>query len=381
MNFLITRVVIISSSSTEFIPWILSKIVESEKQFFKRFAGWINLRPIRKRHQILLNTIITETWDNSNWLEKILFLSEPLPVSNLEASEDDSGTMFLSWLPNPESTQNSYSISYHEVESVTGDSNTITTNKTTIELEALLPGRNYTLSVQAVSKDAHSDDSYINIVTRPSAPIIEDLKPIIDGLNISWKSDVNSRQDRYEIQWIRNDTNDLRSKIISDSKIILPKLYPGAGYLVKVFAISHGLKSEPHEYFQPVCKCFQIFTLLIYLICLFWTVPRPPRNMSLLKITTNSVIVQWSAPLDSLISEYAIRYRSDSDNNWVKLPPVHITEAEVADMTAGEKYTIQVNTVSYGLESNEPQQLNHTVREYLLSMLVYRRSLVVSFRT
>lgn len=152
---------------------------------------------------------------------------------------------------------------------MTGDSNTITTNKTTIELEALLPGRNYTLSVQAVSKDAHSDDSYINIVTRPSAPIIEDLKPIIDGLNISWKSDVNSRQDRYEIQWIRNDTNDLRSKIISDSKIILPKLYPGAGYLVKVFAISHGLKSEPHEYFQPVCKCFQIFTLLIYLICLF----------------------------------------------------------------------------------------------------------------
>ncbi|XP_049825437.1 tyrosine-protein phosphatase 10D isoform X2 [Aethina tumida] len=293
-----------------------------------------------KTYSVVIKTLSGKV---TSWPVNAEVTLKPLPVSNLEASEDDSGTMFLSWLPNPESTQNSYSISYHEVESVTGDSNTITTNKTTIELEALLPGRNYTLSVQAVSKDAHSDDSYINIVTRPSAPIIEDLKPIIDGLNISWKSDVNSRQDRYEIQWIRNDTNDLRSKIISDSKIILPKLYPGAGYLVKVFAISHGLKSEPHEYFQPVF-------------------PRPPRNMSLLKITTNSVIVQWSAPLDSLISEYAIRYRSDSDNNWVKLPPVHITEAEVADMTAGEKYTIQVNTVSYGLESNEPQQLNHTVR-------------------
>lgn len=79
--------------------------------------------------------------------------------------------------------------------------------------------------------------------------------------------------------------------------------------------------------------------------------------------TTNSVIVQWVAPTDSLISEYAIRYRTDSDRVWVRLPAVQNTEAEVADMTPGERYTIQVNTVSYGLESNEPQQLNHTVRK------------------
>lgn len=47
---------------------------------------------------------------------------------------------------------------------------------------------------------------------------------------------------------------------------------------------------------------------------------------------------------------------------WTKLPAVQNTEAEVTDMTPGERYTIQVNTVSYGLESNEPQQMNHTVR-------------------
>lgn len=79
--------------------------------------------------------------------------------------------------------------------------------------------------------------------------------------------------------------------------------------------------------------------------------------------TINSVIVQWVAPTDSLISEYAIRYRTDSDKTWVRLPAVQNTEAEVADMTPGERYTIQVNTVSYGLESNEPQQLNYTVRK------------------
>lgn len=85
--------------------------------------------------------------------------------------------------------------------------------------------------------------------------------------------------------------------------------------------------------------------------------------MSIEKTTTNSVIVQWTAPTDSLISEYAIRYRTDTINQWIRLPAVQNTEAEVTDMTPGERYTIQVNTVSYGLESNEPQQLNHTVRK------------------
>lgn len=85
--------------------------------------------------------------------------------------------------------------------------------------------------------------------------------------------------------------------------------------------------------------------------------------MTIEKTTTNSVIVQWSAPSDSLITEYAIRYRTDTERTWVRLPAVQITEAEVTDMTPGERYTIQVNTVSYSLESNEPQQLNHTVRK------------------
>lgn len=98
------------------------------------------------------------------------------------------------------------------------------------------------------------------------------------------------------------------------------------------------------------------------LIFFFFAVPRPPRNMTIEKNTTNSIIVQWQAPTGSLISEYALRYRTETERQWVRLPPLKDTEAEVTDLTPGERYTIQVNTVSYGLESNEPQQLNHTVR-------------------
>ncbi|XP_030754681.1 tyrosine-protein phosphatase 10D-like [Sitophilus oryzae] len=299
-----------------------------------------NLEP-GKTYSVVVKTVSGKV---TSWPVTADVTLEPLPVGQLQSMLDDkTGTISISWKPNPESTQDSFLVSYHEVESTIGDSNTVMTNQTKIELEALFPGRNYSVTVQAVSKEMKSKEESIYVVTRPSAPIIEDLKPMVDGLNISWKSDVNSKQDKYEIVWIRNDTNDRDYMTIYNNKIILSNLYPGAGYLVKIYAISHELKSEPHEYFQPVF-------------------PKPPRNMTIEKTTTNSVIVQWQAPLDSLITEYSIRYKTGSDNQWVRLPAVQNTEAEVTDMTPGERYTIQVNTVSYGLESNEPQQLNHTVR-------------------
>lgn len=47
----------------------------------------------------------------------------------------------------------------------------------------------------------------------------------------------------------------------------LRNLYPGAAYQLKVFAISHGLLSEPHDYFQAVCTVInQYFDNLIFLI-------------------------------------------------------------------------------------------------------------------
>lgn len=90
--------------------------------------------------------------------------------------------------------------------------------------------------------------------------------------------------------------------------------------------------------------------------------PNPPYNMTIEKVTSNSVLVKWQPPLDSTFQEYAIRYRTETVNQWDRLPAVSTTDADVTDMTPGEKYTIQVNTVSWGVESPNPQQVNHTVR-------------------
>lgn len=49
---------------------------------------------------------------------------------------------------------------------------------------------------------------------------------------------------------------------------------------------------------------------------------------------------------------------------------VRSTEAEVTDMSPGEKYTIQVNSVSYSVESPYPLLVNQTVRPNPVSNIV-----------
>ncbi|XP_015117197.1 tyrosine-protein phosphatase 10D isoform X2 [Diachasma alloeum] len=296
-----------------------------------------------KTYQVVVKTVSGKV---TSWPASGDITLRPLPVRDLRAEIDEkTGMLEVSWRPDNSSTQDSYKLQYHEVEttSITGDSNSLAIEKTKIALEALLPGRNYTIIVQAISNKIESNETVLHQVTRPSSPIIEDLKSIEKGLNISWKSDVNSRQEKFEVTHTRNDTGESATTLTTESHIILEDLYPGAGYEVKVFAISHGLRSEPHDYFQAV-------------------LPHPPQHLRIEKVTNNAVLVHWAAPINSLFTEYAIRYRTDDDPRWVKLPSVREMEAEVADMTPGEKYTIQVNTVSFGVESLFPLQVNHTVR-------------------
>lgn len=48
-------------------------------------------------------------------------------------------------------------------------------------------------------------------------------------------------------------------------------------------------------------------------------------------------------------------------------------------MTPGEKYRIQVNTVSYGVESNQPQEVTQTVSEYYKMTQMHQISFTLSY--
>lgn len=46
--------------------------------------------------------------------------------------------------------------------------------------------------------------------------------------------------------------------------------------------------------------------------------------MTIEKVASNSVLVHWTEPEESIFSEYAIRYRTESDKQWVRLSAVKV---------------------------------------------------------
>lgn len=74
-----------------------------------------------------------------------------------------------------------------------------------------------------------------DVYLEPSEPIVEVVKPIKRGLNISWRTDVNSKQDKYLVVYTRNDTKQAVNIETTEKVAKLRELYPGAEYKIQVW--------------------------------------------------------------------------------------------------------------------------------------------------
>lgn len=161
--------------------------------------------------------------------------TRPLPVVNLVSHLTKQNEIQLKWLPANESIQDSYLVKYHELEAFNSDGTEKITKETKITLENLLQGRNYSISVQALSKGSPSLETTTYQTTKPGIPVIETTELIENtnsphtNLNVTWKSDVTSRQDEFKIVYLRKD-QPISSKIELKTKqnwIVLENLWPG----------------------------------------------------------------------------------------------------------------------------------------------------------
>ena len=176
------------------------------------------------------------------------------------------------------------------------------------------------------------------------------MNPIPGGLNISWKSDVTSKQEKYVVIYVRNDTGVPTSIETREPRVTLTDLYPGAGYEIKVYALSHGLLSEPHISFTAVY-------------------PNPVRNLTVERVVGSAVTLRWLPPLDSLLTGYVVRYRpygpssssSSSDAKWTEVTDVPEPTHTLSGLTRGEQFEVEVNSVSHHVESTEPQSVRQAI--------------------
>ena len=148
---------------------------------------------------------------------------------------------------------------------------------------------------------------------------------------------MTSKQEKYVVIYTRNDTGQVMTRQTTEKAVAITSLFPGAGYQVEVYAVSHGLRSESHDSFQSVP-------------------PRPPLDMRVTSVVESNVSLAWTPPTDSLYTEFVIRFRPRSGESLWREVSVSSDRSEytLQDMTPGEMFSLQLDTASYHVVSGEP---------------------------
>lgn len=327
----------------------IPKTITKESQRMVTFNE--NLEP-GKTYEVVVKTV---SGNVASWPVTCNVTTAPLPVDNLVAVSDETGLISVSWTANNDSIQDSYMVRYHEIEAFNSDGSVQVVKDNKVTLDKLLDGRNYSITVMAVSKEIQSEGVTVYQPTKPAPPVIGILGPVaneLSKLNVSWKSDVTSRQDSYRVTWIRNDTNAKKEAITKNNWLVLEGLYPGGSYEINVSAISYGLTSEPHTYFTTLP-------------------PRPPGRPQVVKASNSSILLTWDKPLDSLVDHYLVRYRPVGSTFWREMGVINITSTEIRDLVAGERYVFRVNSVSAKVESPDARDVEQIMYPNAVESVTY----------
>ena len=100
----------------------------------------------------------------------------------------------------------------------------------------------------------------------------------------------------------------------------MPPLMPiFSSLFVQVKAVSHNLMSEPHTRFQAV-------------------LPNPPKDLLIRSVKDNNITLAWTAPENSLFTEYIIRHRPYATvQPWTEVTVSrNLTSYTLSDLPPGE---------------------------------------------
>lgn len=297
-----------------------------------------------KTYEVVVKTV---SGNVASWAVNSNVTTAPLPVVDLKATHGKAGEIFLEWTPTNGSTQDSYMIKYHEVEAFNSDGTVqVVQDKTNAHLVNLLAGRNFSITVFAVSHEVLSEPTVVYGITRPATPIVESkqVSPLVSerALNVSWRWDVTSKQDSYKINLSRNDTRQRKEFVTKENFYILENLFPGATYNINVSAISYNLISDPYSYYQTVY-------------------PRSPENVHILRATNSTISLSWIPPLNSLVDHYSVKFKTLDSTYWREINGINSTSTDLKDLEAGERYLIKVTSVSNKVESVNAKEIEQTM--------------------
>ncbi|XP_045562202.1 receptor-type tyrosine-protein phosphatase eta isoform X3 [Salmo salar] len=250
----------------------------------------------------------------------VSLFTKPAVIRNLTVSEITTSSVFLSWI---EPLGNS---SFYRVEWTGGsrDMNT-TSNETAFNVTELTAGVKYTFRVTAVAGDEMTEGKNISVSLFTKPAVIRNLtvsEITTSSVFLSWIEPLGNRS-FYRVEW--TDGNIRGSQNTTKTSVNVTALTAGVQYNFTVTAVAGDNTTVGQS--KTVSK---------------YTKPAVVRNLSVSKITTSSVSLNWTQP-EGNRSFYRVEW---TDGNISGSQNTTGTSVNVTALTAGMQYNFTVTAVA-----------------------------------
>ncbi|XP_067357782.1 receptor-type tyrosine-protein phosphatase eta [Channa argus] len=267
-------------------------------------------------------TVIAVAGDNITESEnaQIIHYTRPTVVGNLTVSKITTSSVFLNW------TQPVGNISFYKVHWTDGNLNmNLSTNQTYVNITGLTAGVQYTFTAKAVAGDQETigEANTISLYTRPT--VVGNLTIIeftTSYVFLNWTQPLGNIS-FYKVHW--SDGNLNMNLSLNQTYVNITGLTAGVQYTFTVIAVAgdYITKSENAQ-------------------IIHYTRPTVVGNLTVSKITTSSVFLNWTQPVGN-ISFYKVHW---SDGNLNMNLSTNQTYVNITGLTAGVQYTFTVKAVA-----------------------------------
>ncbi|XP_077309609.1 receptor-type tyrosine-protein phosphatase eta isoform X4 [Lithobates pipiens] len=246
---------------------------------------------------------------------------------------------------------------------ITGDVNeTLQNTSTQVTLPSLLPGRNYNVTVQAISGSCKSPFTTVTAATYPTPPGNITFNTTANSIALSWVEPANMANlaKSYTITYGNAASSSSSSPTIwtqtsYTNNATLQNLTSGTNYTISVMTVGVGeYQSSP-------------MTISVY------TKPRSVSDLNFVNVTSNTVILNWSKPIEYQNTyRYRVQTIVTSSSTLKSNIMVNSESATVSDLTPGETYTffVYVRAADNVTESDPVSRTTCTVPEQAVNVTV-----------
>ncbi|XP_063291629.1 receptor-type tyrosine-protein phosphatase H [Pelobates fuscus] len=263
------------------------------------------------------------------------FTTYPSAVSNVNITGSTTTTLTLTWIDPNDINRDTYSYKI-KVSNGSNSWDIITDrNVTSKEVQNLLPGVNYTFTINTltINNKSSSDSPPVTGTTNPSAlSKVNITNSTTTTLTLTWidPNDINRDTYSYKIK-VSNGSNSW--DIITDQNVTskeVQNLLPGVNYTFAINTLTINKKSSSDS--PPVTGT---------------TNPSALSNVNITGSTTTTLTLTWIDPNDINRETYSYKFKvSNGSNSWDIIPDQNVTSKEVQNLLPGVNYTFTINTLT-----------------------------------